>query len=597
MPGTEPPSRPGYVRRECPGPASLLRLAGLLTLIILWLATPRLALAGGGPENVLLVANSLREDSLSIANHYAALRQIPASNIVYLPWDGPVDAIHVDYLRERLLKPLFQEIASRRLERQIDYIVYSSGFPFLVDFKSDLAAPPAPMSGHQGSLTGLTYLSDFVRDRKASYVFVPPTSRSNFYFNGLTRGFSSQYGWLPTGQRADGQGNRYYLSTMLGYTDGRGNSLEEVLNYLRRAAMADGTTPDGNVYLMRVEGQVRSMARHDAFNAVKAELTSLGVKAEIVQGALPFNSQKVMGAVVGMAGFEWTRYQCRMRPGAICEHLTSFGGDLRSSANQTPLSEFLRYGAAGSSGTVVEPYALQDKFPHPWIHVHYARGASLAEAFYQSVASPYQLLIVGDPLCRPWARIPRVRLQGLDLAKPVSGTQLLTPEADAEVPVKAFRLFVDGRLLEEVTPGGTFQLDTSKLADGYHELRLVGIEDSAIESQGREVLPLEVNNRGRRIEWAVQPPRTHRAGQFRMLVNAPGASSILVFHNRRQIGKIQGESGSLTVEAQGLGSGPVVLTAVAVGNSPADKVFSRPIAVVVEGAADLTLPTSRERSP
>ena len=41
------------------------------------------------------------------------------------------------------------------------------------------------------------------------------------------------------------------------------------------------------------------------------------------------------------------------------------------------------------------------------IQVHYARGCSLAEAFYQSVYAPYQLMIVGDPLCRPWANIPR----------------------------------------------------------------------------------------------------------------------------------------------------------------------------------------------
>lgn len=81
-----------------------------------------------------------------------------------------------------------------------------------------------------------------------------------------------------------------------------------------------------------------------------------------------------------------------------------------------------------------------------------------------------------------------------------------------------------------------------------------------------------------------------------MLVNAPGANSVLVFHNRRQVGKIVGESGSLTVEARGLGSGPVVLTAVAVGKSAADKVFGKPVSVVVEDAADLTLPTGREGS-
>ena len=86
---------------------------------------------------------------------------------------------------------------------------------------------------------------------------------------------------------------------------------------------------------------------------------------------------------------------------------------MSSGASQTPLSEFLRYGAAGASGTVTEPYAIAEKFPHPMLQVHYARGCTLAEAFYQSVCGPYQLLIVGDPLCRPWANIPKVTVAGL----------------------------------------------------------------------------------------------------------------------------------------------------------------------------------------
>ena len=60
--------------------------------------------------------------------------------------------------------------------------------------------------------------------------------------------------------------------------------------------------------------------------------------------------------------------------------------------------EFLRHGAAGSSGTVTEPYAIQAKFPTPFIQTVYAHGYTLGEAFYQSVSGPYQLLIVGDAL-------------------------------------------------------------------------------------------------------------------------------------------------------------------------------------------------------
>ena len=110
--------------------------------------------------------------------------------------------------------------------------------------------------------------------------------------------------------------------------------------------------------------------------------------------------------MLGVADFDWKASQSTILPGAICEHFTSFGGDMHAAAGQTPLSEWLRYGAAAASGTVTEPYAIANKFPAPMMQVHYARGCTVAESFYQSVLCPYQLLIVGDPLCRPWANIP-----------------------------------------------------------------------------------------------------------------------------------------------------------------------------------------------
>src|SRR6185369_9643372 len=55
-----------------------------------------------------------------------------------------------------------------------------------------------------------------------------------------SRGFRSSYIWDRTGKRIDDptKGQTFMLSTMLGVTQGRGNTLEEVLAYLERSVAA-----------------------------------------------------------------------------------------------------------------------------------------------------------------------------------------------------------------------------------------------------------------------------------------------------------------------------------------------------------------------
>ena len=172
---------------------------------------------------------------------------------------------------------------------------------------------------------------------------------------------------------------------------------------------------------------------------------------------------------------------------------------------QTPLSVFLRNGAAGTSGTVTEPFAIQNKFPHAMVQVHYARGCTLAEAFYQAVYAPYQLLVVGDPLCRPWANIPQVAVDGAKAGETLKGNVAL--RATATLPrggsVDRFELFIDGLRVASESAGEPLELDTRLYADGDHELRVVGIENSAIESQGRAILPVRFDNYGNSIRFEI----------------------------------------------------------------------------------------------
>ena len=81
----------------------LTYLCAFLAVFAVSLFTPR-AWATGGPENVLLVVNPHSADSLAIANHYAALRRIPASNLLFLDWDPKLENTDVVTFRDSLYR-------------------------------------------------------------------------------------------------------------------------------------------------------------------------------------------------------------------------------------------------------------------------------------------------------------------------------------------------------------------------------------------------------------------------------------------------------------------------------------------------------------
>jgi hypothetical protein len=394
-----------------------------------------------------------------------------------------------------------------------------------------------------------------------------------------TRAFHSNYLWDKDGKKTNGvpQGQRYMLSTILGVTRGRGNTVDEVLNYLRRSVLADGTRPNGAIYFMWNK-DVRSSTRDKCFTTVAAQINATGVRAVVRQGRIPTGAKDVAGMMVGAADFNLAKEGVKILPGAICEHLTSEGGIIKPDAGQTPLSEFLRAGAAGASGTVVEPRALQAKFPLPSIQLHYARGCSLAEAFYQSVSGPYQLLIVGDPLCQPWAAIPKITVAGVKPEEKVKGTISLKPSGPNSIG--NYELYVDGRLTARSVPGNPLPLDTTQVPDGYHELRVVGIRSDPIETQGRTIVPVFVNNHEASIEIKVAPAtRIPLAAKIKVSVQQPGATSFTIRQNSRDLGHVKGESGDLEILATTLGRGPTTLQAISEGKAAA---VSAPVRIFVE---------------
>lgn len=607
-----------------------MRLIALVTACLL-AATSH---AGGGAENVLLVVNANSNGSKQVANHYTRARNVPASNVVALDYKGPKETISGKGFREQILMPVLEAIQDRKLGLQIDIVAYSTDFPWRVtlagEYPKELKFPPQMRPN--ASLTGATYLYGFVLGKNPSITGLD----TNWYFSQAseqprgasvskcstigdlpTRAFRSRYRWTAEGARSNSpkKGRRYLMATMLGVTTGRGNRVAEVIRSLDRAVEAEATPPSGTVYFMK-NNDVRSKARHDCFEEAAGQIRRLGSRAVVKRGIRPQGAQDVAGLVMGAADLDLESANMKIQPGAICEHFTSAGGLLFRSGYQTPLTDLIRAGAVGASGTVEEPYAIQAKFPTPALQVHYRRGCSLAEAFYQSIAGPYQLLIVGDPLCQPWVDRPGLQVagwpngtdsdlglragatssigfsqlgltEGAEVSAKPSGEETdasadappgdeqrgpallqITPQVtspDGKVS-GVWELFVDGRLRMRLPSGASIGLTREQLGPGWHDLRCVGIDSGPIEAQTRWLGELEVLSEGSGGSEVRLTPRSTKVawGHKALLeVSAPGAEQVVIRHNSRQVGVLDGPKGTIKVPTSTLGRGPVRLQAVA----------------------------------
>jgi uncharacterized protein (TIGR03790 family) len=113
-------------------------------------------------------------------------------------------------------------------------------------------------------------------------------------------------------------------------------------------------------------------------------------------------------------------------PGALADHLTSYGGDLLGGTGQSNAMEWIASGATASHGTVTEPCNHLQKFPHPQVLLlHYMQGATAVEAYWRSVAWPQQALFVGEPLAAPFS--PPLTTQQAPASAPAPGSTPAPP--------------------------------------------------------------------------------------------------------------------------------------------------------------------------
>jgi len=531
-------------------------------------------LAGGGPENALVIIDPQLPESIYVGNYYINAHAIPPQNVIYMASDSSSYPSFVNFQNQALVGSL----ANRLISNHIDYVVVAPGPNYFVTARNLVNDGCSSVTEFSASTV---YTFSFIADNLLEGG--SPVTRRNQYFGGMTRAFDSGTKW-KTGSPSKANGaERYLIGAMLGYTGERGNTVDEILRLIDDSVSIEGTRPEGTFYFMKTTDRTRSGPRDPFFPAAIAAIRNLGGQAEQIDAVLPQGRHDCLGIMTGWATPDIDNADITILPGAMCDHLTSFAARFNTSS-QTKLSRWIANGATGSFGTVQEPCNYPGKFPVPRFHVHYFKGLTLGEAGLRSLKFlPWQVLAYGDPLSQPFAYIPQVSV--IDFPDgPVSGKITISAEAATERPnakIAKFELFIDGVSTQRASRDSVFKLDTTVLPDGNHDVRVIAYDNSDIKNQGRWMGTLVTDNRGQSAHVTVSPDVGDRSTLFDVTVAGDGGGSnvveILLLQNGRVIASAQSGTANFMVRGETLGAGQVSLEAVARfedGNSARSEPFA-----------------------
>ena len=389
------------------------------------------------------------------------------------------------------------------------------------------------------------------------------------------RAFTSDAAWAQNGFPVplESGGMPYMMSCSLAMLHEYGNTLGEAVAILQRASKADRTFPRGD---FRFAGgtDVRAKTRFPGVADALLFLQNTGFRTEVFKGIAPTNPGDVVGLMIGSPGFTAERQKWQLVPGSISESLTSLAGDYHTKV-QTKITAYLLAGAAMSSGTVTEPYALQRKFPLAMLYGYYSTGLSAMEAFYLSVASPYQLLIIGDPVCQPFAA-PPADIVGVSVAsrEPTKIRITRRPRRSAvnQTPAGRIEVYLNGRLVRETPAVRNLEMNLLDVVSGVVEIRSVlsGLHPTQprismvreLDLHGPKSTPVAKITQQRKPAAGLQDDGTAR-GDIKIRMACPGADAINLMLYSDIVASVKGDRGTVTVSTSKLGGGPLKFRPVA----------------------------------
>ncbi len=360
------------------------------------------------PSKTLLVFNQSDASSKGIARHYQRLRNIPEKNLLGLKGSNlGKHIVDVEEFKQEILVPILDYLKSKNLSKKILFIIYSTGIPTAVDISNKLDLKKYRITHPTLSTNGLTFFYQKVLQDDLGSIL---SGTGNLYAE--TNPYFTSPGKPSQKFSKAGLSPEYYLSSFLGVNKGKkvfGGKLDvntdrEIKDSLFRSVRADNSNPKRLVYLLKNKN-IRTSHSSYEYLFTELALKELGIQVANAKidgntGA-PYRFDDLIGLTTGFAKIN-PNHNSSFAPGAVVDNLTSYGGMFHRYHSQTTLSEFIRLGAAGASGSVDEPGFNPNKFTSALLHLYYASGLTMIESYYASTKEPQQLLIVGDPLCRPY---------------------------------------------------------------------------------------------------------------------------------------------------------------------------------------------------
>ena len=352
-------------------------------------------------DNVLVVVNQSSADSVRIGERYASVRNVPPEQVIRLAIE-PAEEIDFQAFDRQIQIPIGQWLRRHDAQDRIHYIVLTKGVPLRIrgssgrtgtvaSVDSELALLYRRMTGADSTLVGPTPNPYYLGEAAVAQAKAFSHETQDIYLVTRLDGFTVDdvLALIDRGLQPVA-GGRILLDQKASIEDLPGNQ------WLRQAA--DWMTANG--FGERVELETTSQVvtgkkevlGYYSWGSNDPAVTARHPDLAFVPGALAASFVSTDARTFHEPAAGWRTGSWNDRSKFHAGSPESLTGDI------------IRAGVTGVAGHVAEPY-LDSAIRPQVLFPAYLSGFNLAEAFYLAMpALSWQTVVIGDPLCRPFAR-------------------------------------------------------------------------------------------------------------------------------------------------------------------------------------------------